>query len=186
MPPLVGWAAATGGADARGADPLRDHLPLDPAPLLGAGAADLRRLRAHRGADAAGRPRRRVHPQPDPRLLARPRRLHDPAVRSPACSAASTWPPPSLLGAGFVGARRPAAAQPVQAGGPAALPELARLPLPALRARWPPTGSWPSERYSARWIALRANSNIRAGLGAAALALFVFALTFYAAILYIG
>ena len=32
----------------------------------------------------------------------------------------------------------------------------------------------------------RANSNIRAGLGAAALALFIFALTFYAAILYIG
>lgn len=33
---------------------------------------------------------------------------------------------------------------------------------------------------------LRANRNIRAGLGAAALALFIFALTFYAAILYIG
>lgn len=33
---------------------------------------------------------------------------------------------------------------------------------------------------------IRANSNIRAGLGAAALALAIFALTFYAAILYIG
>jgi len=33
---------------------------------------------------------------------------------------------------------------------------------------------------------VRANSNIRAGLGAAALALSVFALSFYAAILYIG
>lgn len=33
---------------------------------------------------------------------------------------------------------------------------------------------------------IRANRDIRAGLGAAALALFVFALTFYAAILYIG
>jgi len=32
----------------------------------------------------------------------------------------------------------------------------------------------------------RANSNIRVALGAAALALFVFALTFYVAILYIG
>lgn len=32
----------------------------------------------------------------------------------------------------------------------------------------------------------RANRNIRAGLGAAALALFVFALTFYAAVLYVG
>ena len=33
---------------------------------------------------------------------------------------------------------------------------------------------------------LRANRNIRAGLGALALALFVFALTFYVAILYVG
>jgi hypothetical protein len=33
---------------------------------------------------------------------------------------------------------------------------------------------------------IRANSNISAGLRAAALALFIFALTFYAAILYIG
>lgn len=33
---------------------------------------------------------------------------------------------------------------------------------------------------------IRANSSIRLGIGAAALALFVFALTFYAAILYIG
>ena len=33
---------------------------------------------------------------------------------------------------------------------------------------------------------LRANRNIRAGLGAAAIALTIFALTFYAAILYIG
>lgn len=32
----------------------------------------------------------------------------------------------------------------------------------------------------------RANSNIRAGLRAAALALVVFALTFYAAVLYVG
>ena len=33
---------------------------------------------------------------------------------------------------------------------------------------------------------LRANKNISVGLSAAALALFVFALTFYAAILYVG
>lgn len=33
---------------------------------------------------------------------------------------------------------------------------------------------------------VRANSTIRVGLGAAALALFIFALTFYASILYIG
>lgn len=33
---------------------------------------------------------------------------------------------------------------------------------------------------------VRANKNIRIGLGAAALALLVFALTFYAALLYVG
>ena len=33
---------------------------------------------------------------------------------------------------------------------------------------------------------LRANGNIRAGLGAAAIALAVFVLTFYAAVLYVG
>ncbi len=33
---------------------------------------------------------------------------------------------------------------------------------------------------------VRANKSIRAGLGAAALALFFFALTFYVAILYVG
>jgi hypothetical protein len=33
---------------------------------------------------------------------------------------------------------------------------------------------------------LRANSNIRAALGAAAIALFIFALTFYVAVLYVG
>ncbi len=47
-----------GRADGGGALALRDRLPLDPAPLLGALAADQRRLRAHRDADAAGRPRR--------------------------------------------------------------------------------------------------------------------------------
>ena len=33
---------------------------------------------------------------------------------------------------------------------------------------------------------VRANRNIKAGLGAAAIALAVFALTFYAAVLYVG
>ena len=44
--------------DARRALPVPDHLPLDPAPLLGPGAADLRRLRADRDSDDARRPRR--------------------------------------------------------------------------------------------------------------------------------
>ena len=69
MPPLVGWAAATGGLTLGGADPVRDRLPLDAAALLGAVAADQGRLRAHRRADAARGPRRGRHAAPDPRLL---------------------------------------------------------------------------------------------------------------------
>ena len=40
VPPLVGWAAATGHLDAAGADPLPDRVLLDAAALLGARAAD--------------------------------------------------------------------------------------------------------------------------------------------------
>ena len=42
MPPLVGWAAATGALSAAGALAVRDRLLLDSAPLLGALPADLR------------------------------------------------------------------------------------------------------------------------------------------------
>ena len=58
VPPLVGWAAVTGGLDRPGALPVRDRLLLDAAALLGALAADQGRLRRSRHADAAGGPRR--------------------------------------------------------------------------------------------------------------------------------
>ena len=48
--------------------PLRDRLLLDPAPLLGALAADEGRVRQGRRADAAGRPRRGRDAPPDPPL----------------------------------------------------------------------------------------------------------------------
>ena len=48
--------------------PLRDRLLLDPAPLLGALAADEGRVREGRRADAAGGPRRGRDPPPDPPL----------------------------------------------------------------------------------------------------------------------
>ena len=66
VPPLVAWAAATGGLSGT-ALPLRDRLLLDPAPLLGALAADEGRVRQGRRADAAGRPRRGRDAPPDPR-----------------------------------------------------------------------------------------------------------------------
>ena len=60
VPPLVGWAAATGNLTAPGAAPLRDRLLLDAAALLGARAADQAQLRGRADADAAGRARRRA------------------------------------------------------------------------------------------------------------------------------
>ena len=53
VPPLVAWAAVTGGLDGRAALPVRDRLLLDAAALLGAVAADEGRVRARGRADAA-------------------------------------------------------------------------------------------------------------------------------------
>ena len=48
VPPLVGWAAVTGGARPGRPVPVRDRLLLDAAALLGAVAADEGRVRARR------------------------------------------------------------------------------------------------------------------------------------------
>ena len=55
FPPMIGWAAATGGARRRASAPVPDHLLLDAAAFLGAVAHSRRRLCARRRADAAGR-----------------------------------------------------------------------------------------------------------------------------------
>ena len=54
VPALVGWAAVTGGARGAGVDPVRDHLRVDAAALLGAGDAVQGRLRRRGRAHAAG------------------------------------------------------------------------------------------------------------------------------------
>ncbi len=99
-----------------------------------------------------------------------------------------------LLGAGFLALAADPPARAVEAGRPAPLPELPRLPLRPLRRH----GGRPADRLrptrardrhlgdNRTMDRVRANNSIRLGIGAAALALFVFALTFYAAILYIG
>ena len=89
-------------ADPRRALPVRDRLPLDAAPLLGAGAADQGRLRPHRDPDAAGRARRAGDPAADPRLQRGAGRVHrvalpDRPVRALYLAAAL------VLGAGFIG-----------------------------------------------------------------------------------
>src|SRR5581483_9826851 len=60
--------------------PVRDRLLLDPAALLGAGAADQARLRRRRDPDAAGRPRGACDRSADRPLLRRPRRGHGRAL----------------------------------------------------------------------------------------------------------
>ncbi len=67
VPPLVGWAAATGSLTLDCALSLRDRLHVDAAPLLGALAPDQGRLRAHRRADDARGARRGVDAPPDRR-----------------------------------------------------------------------------------------------------------------------
>ena len=90
VPPLVGWAAATGNLDAAGALPLPDRLLLDAAALLGARAADPRELRGRARADAARRPRRARDAAADRRLHARAHRRDAAAVRLRAPPAPAT------------------------------------------------------------------------------------------------
>ena len=59
FPPMIGWAAVTGSLVARADAAVPDHLLLDAAAFLGAGALPHRRLRARRHPDAAGGGRRR-------------------------------------------------------------------------------------------------------------------------------
>ena len=67
FPPMIGWAAATGVAVVRAGAAVPDHLLLDAAAFLGAGALPRRRLCARRRADAAGGQGRRRHPRADRR-----------------------------------------------------------------------------------------------------------------------
>ena len=70
FPPMIGWAAATGGIGARVDPAVPHHLLLDAAAFLGAVAVARRRLRARRRADAAGGRRRGRDAAADPDLCA--------------------------------------------------------------------------------------------------------------------
>ena len=76
VPPLVGYAAATGSLALPGALALPHRVPLDAAALLGARADDQERVRGGRRADAPGRARRPRDRAPDRALLARHGRVH--------------------------------------------------------------------------------------------------------------
>ena len=61
LPPVVAWAAVTGDVALLPVLLFADHLPVDAAAFLGAGALPDRRLRPRRRADAAGRRRSAQH-----------------------------------------------------------------------------------------------------------------------------
>ena len=118
MPPLVGWAAATGGLTLEALYPfaiiflwtpphfwalallIRDDYERTGVPMLPVvkGEAD--------------------DPPPDPALLGDPRRLHAAAGRRPACSARIYLASALLLGGGFVGLADAPARDPVASGPP--------------------------------------------------------------------
>jgi len=63
FPPMIGWAAATGDVSLN-ASAVPDHLPVDAAPFLGAGALQIGRLLRRRRADDDRSPRARSPPGP--------------------------------------------------------------------------------------------------------------------------
>ena len=95
MPPLVGWAAATGGLTLDALWPFAIVFLWTPPHFWALVAADQGRLRAHRRPDAAGRPRRGRHAPPDPRstrcvlvAFTLAARRHRPLRRRSTCVAA--------------------------------------------------------------------------------------------------
>ena len=134
MPPLVGWAAATGNLDAAGAAPLPDRLLLDAAALLGARAADQARLRGGEGSRccrscaASDETARQIvwYSLVLVAVTLLPFAWHTARRRS-------TSPPRSLLGALFLASRGGCGARRRTARARRALPLLAPLPRAALR-----------------------------------------------------
>ena len=70
FPPMIGWAAATGSISIESGRPVRHHLLLDAAALLGAGSAACRRIFPRRRADASGNVRPCRDAPADSHLLA--------------------------------------------------------------------------------------------------------------------
>ena len=180
-------AGRLGGGDGRagagGAVPVRDRLPLDPAPLLGALAADQGRLRPHRRADAAGGQGRGRRPAARSSLYTLILTAFTCCRCSPASSARSTSSRRSRSAPASPPSRSALLRSPP---GRAALrlylSSLAYLALLfcAMAAR-----PGRSDRI-APWTADRASETSDPARCAASLAVGVFGLAFFVAIIYIG
>ena len=172
VPPLVGWAAATGSLALDALWPfaivflwtpphfwalallIKDDYARTGVPMLP--------VVARRGRDAA----------PDPRLLAAPRRRSPLLpVRRPASSGPSTLAAAVALGAAFVAARG-AARAPSRRVRPRCGSTSPRSPTSrCCSARWPSTGSWEPDRKRRPWTARPRQRTSSAGLVAGALAI---------------
>ncbi len=146
LPPMIGWAAATGSISARERHPLPDHLPVDPAALLGAGAV---RREDYASAGVPMMPNvagRGFDPPPDLRLFGA-----SPSRSWACCPSISASPAPAYgvaalgLGLGFLGIAlkgaddRPRTAQMAPAKAMFAL--FAALPVRHIRRSTSSTGS---------------------------------------------
>ena len=133
MPPLVGWAAATGGLTLEALVPFAIIFLWTPPHFWALAlliSDDYERtgvpmLPVVRGAEFTRRP--------DPRLLAAAGRVHARAGRDRDVRRASTSPPPRSSASASCGSPRACCASPSKPRRPAALPELARLPVRPVR-----------------------------------------------------
>ena len=171
--------------------PLRDRLLLDPAPLLGALAADEGRVREGRRADAARRPRRAGDATPDPPLHGPPLRGHPAALLRGRLRRRVPGRLDDARRAASSTARCGCCAAPTAAG-PCA-PTSSRSPTWRCSSSPCPSTGCSDERLPGRSSGRnppvdreRARSNIAAGLLAGAIAAGVFALAFVVAVLYIA
>ena len=106
FPPMIGWAAVTGSVGLETAMLFADHLPVDAAAFLGAGAREVGRLRARRRADAAERRRPRCDAPPDPALHAGARAARRCCRRRSALPARSMLSSRCSAALAMTGARR--------------------------------------------------------------------------------
>ena len=135
VPPLVGYAAATGSVAVPALWLFVARVPLDAAALLGARAAAEGALREGGGADAARRRRRCGDAAADRRLHGHARRGERRAVRDRRLRRRSTSAAALVLGGIFLALAWSLSRAPSRRGAATRLPLLAALPRAALRRR---------------------------------------------------
>ena len=181
VPPLVGYAAATGSLALPALWLFLDRVPLDAAALLGARTDDQKRVRGRRRPDAPGRSRRRRDRAADPPLLHRARRVHD---RRRNLARAALHGGCAGARGGLRRSRSHAAPRPDPGPRAGAVPLLARVPRAALRRRRRRPAADVSERTHEEELELQ-RRNLRFGWALTGLFVLLFAGTVLIALLFL-